>query len=285
MLAIDTVYQKTLLNKRRGSFVLCSRCMDKLFVWTPCLKGGRQGEQSLFPIRQVFRLLIKPLNAHTHTWMCYSASIPAGFTQCRWSTSRETSSPLQCEQSTSSIPPPPPHHRTPGLLLSRITWNGGIIWKPSLCFLNPVYLLLLFFLPTPLLLAPSPPMSSQWRSCCPLRGGGGSVTLRFVPSSYDTRWHSHGCHHLHHSLDQVTRWSPPPASFSHILTTHKNKTHTNLDQTNQMVFWSNTTCQAHAFLSWELCWLGCWPGGEQTVCYLEHNYQLNAFYQVNVKYR
>lgn len=120
----------------------------------------------------------------------HSVSIPAGFTQCRWSTSRESSSPLQRETEYllfPFLPPrslPHPHHLTSDHFYQESHEMWGIKWKPSLRLLNPIYYPLLFFRPSSSLLRLPGGMV-----ICPLRGGE-SVTCRLAPSSYDTRWHS-----------------------------------------------------------------------------------------------
>lgn len=153
----------------------------------------------------------------------HSVSIPAGFTQCRWSTSREPSSPLQCETEYLFFPFLPPHS-----LPHRRTHFYHKSYKIGYQ-MKAITLLPLPHLPLPfssssqsfLLLLPSLPVGAV---ICPFRGGE-SVTCRLAPSSYDTRWHSTAVIDSTGpgSGDQIISL---PASISHVLMCYtENRSH------------------------------------------------------------
>lgn len=225
----------------------------------------------------------------------HSVSIPAGFTQCRWSTSREPSSPLQCETEYLFFPflPPRslPHHLTSDPLLSRIAWNGvsneshrSTSLTPSTfpfssSSLAPCFLLLLPRLPGGVVICPLRGVSQSPAVWPPHRmTHGGTARLSSPPPS----------------LDQVTRLSPrwlpfPTFSCATLKTDHAIKMKPAKWPTGPLPTISttcvgemlrsaladskvlalglefdgwcskvrNAACQAYTSLSWKPCCLGC----------------------------
>lgn len=156
-------------------------------------------------------------------------SIPAGFTQCRWSTSREpragwntVTAPSVCP----SLPPLPPSIR-PTFIRNRTKWS--IRWKPLLCLLNLIYLRLLFFH-----LFPPPPLHPPCGMViCPLRVGE-SLTCRLAPLII---WHTvaqHGCHRFRRARIRWPDYLPASFHLPHSRVLHWQQITHNQDVTNQM---------------------------------------------------
>lgn len=151
----------------------------------------------------------------------HGVPIPAGFTQCRWSTSGEPCSPLKCETENLFFPPLPPPATPPAPSSSSITINKSQI-KSNKSY--PSSSLTPICLPVP---PPPPPFTSIPLSfllllpclpdgvvICPLRGGE-SLTWRFAPLIV---WHTvaqHGCHRLSRVWIRWPDYLPARFHFPH----------------------------------------------------------------------
>lgn len=192
---------------------------------------------------------------HQHMRVLHSVSIPAGFTQCRWSTSGDPSSPLLCKTECLFFPFLPPHslphhqiHFYQEVHKMGIS-NESHHSTPSTSSTFPPFC----FLPPPLFL-PSPPSPPGGVVICPLSGGDQS------PAVWPPHRMTHGgtarLSSPPPSLDQVTRlsphWLPFPTFSCAILKTDDTHTH-NRDETKQMtnqpIAWDfHTVCQRNALV-------------------------------------